>query len=151
MKQCGQRYNRDNKLSLSSLTTEDLKWLNAHYPDAWELVSEGDNSYLIIRNFNLPSGYQWLPFPGELPGQHNTREFMLVIPASYPATPLEMFYLCPSIRKINHQPINALHSVTHLDKKWQCWSRHYPWQAGVDNVATHINNMKEVLALEGKA
>ena len=136
---------------MSSLTLEDQEWLNIHYPDTWELISEAGRSYLIIRNFDIPDGYQWLPFPEELPGQQNTRKFMLIIPSSYPAASLDMFYLYPGIQKTNNQPINALLSVTLLNRQWQCWSRHYPWQAGDDNVGTHISNMKEVLVQESKS
>ena len=136
---------------MSSLTSEDLEWLDTHYPGAWELVPEVGNAYLIIRNFDIPAGYRWSSLPEGLPDQQNTREFMLVIPANYPTTPLDMFYLYPGIQKTNNQPINALVSETHLNKKWQRWSRHYPWKAGIDNVETHINNMKDVLARESQS
>ena len=136
---------------MSSLTLEDQEWLNIHYPDTWELISEAGRSYLIIRNFDIPDGYQWLPFPEELPDQQNTRKFMFIILPSYPTARLDMFYLYPGVRKINGQPINALVLEIHLNKQWQRWSRHYPWQAGVDNVGTHINNMKDVLVRESKS
>lgn len=122
---------------MSDLPEEDLEFLNSDFQDRWEPVEERDKSGLIIRNYNLPRGYA----PEEV-------ELMLLIPAEYPLSGLDMFYFSPEASRADGLPIGALASETHFGVVWQRWSRHYAWRPGEDNIATHITAMRNALMNE---
>ena len=116
------------------LPEEDLEFLNADFQGRWEWVKEGDKSGLIIRNYNLPPGYS-----------PEVVALMLLIPAEYPTSGLDMFYFSPEVSRADGLPIGALSSETHFGVAWQRWSRHYAWRPGEDSIATHITTMRNVL------
>ena len=119
------------------LPEEDLEFLNTDFGDGWEQVEEGDKSGLIIRNYNLPPGYT-----------PEMADLMLLIPAEYPTSGLDMFYFFPEVSRADGFPIGALASETHFGVVWQRWSRHYAWRPGEDSIATHITTMGNVLRSE---
>ena len=122
---------------MSDLPKEDLEFLDSDFHDSWELVKEGDKSGLIIRNYNLPPGYS-----------PEVVDLMLLIPAEYPISGLDMFYFFPEVSRAEGFPIGALSSETHFGVAWQRWSRHYDWRPGEDNIATHITTIRNVLRNE---
>ena len=76
---------------------------------------------------------------------------MLLIPSGYPTSPIDMFYFRPPILRIDGGEIASLADETHFGRIWQRWSRHYlpdQWRDGVDNVATHIAFIENVLKSE---
>jgi len=120
------------------ITPEDMEYLNANHPD-WKKCSEGHGKYgLIIENFFVPSGYN-----------QTSTNLMLLIPPSYPASPLDMFYLYPPLSKVNGIAPFNLESERHFDKNWQRWSRHYEWKVGKDSLVSHIEFVITKLKEEG--
>lgn len=116
---------------------EDLEFLNGEFQDSWEPVKERDKSGLIIRNYNLPPGYS-----------PEAVDLMLLIPAEYPTSKLDMFYFFPEVSRTDGLPIGTLSSETHFGVAWQRWSRHYAWRPGEDNIATHITFVRNALRNE---
>lgn len=122
---------------MSDLPEEDLEFLDTNFQDGWEWVKERDKSGLIIRNYNLPAGYA-----------PEIVDLMLLIPAEYPISGLDMFYFSSEVSRADGLPIGALSSETHFGAAWQRWSRHYAWRPGEDSIATHITTMRNVLRNE---
>lgn len=111
------------------LLDEDKEYLEAkgfHY----ELVDQNDgNTYLVIKEYRLPSGYTI-----------NMVDLMIIIPPMYPAVGLDMFWVSPDIMLANgdsYPPAADVHTQ-YLGIEWQRFSRHYPWRSGVDSLATHL-------------
>lgn len=93
--------------------------------------SNGAEHFLIIKDFNM--------------GQHYnppTVELLIVIPAGYPTSPLDMFWVHPFVTKQDGSlPAQATEKMTVEGKVWQRFSRHreVPWRPYVDGVAVHMN------------
>ena len=113
-------------MTVDFLHPEDKEFLAANGYD-WTCQEEVGKRGLIIQNYRLPAGYT--------PEQS---DLMLLIPANYPAGAIDMFYFVPSIARIDGLDISALAPEIHFERTWQRWSRHYQWQPGIDNIATHI-------------
>lgn len=121
------------------LPEEDTDFLNSDYNDQWEELSEAGKRGLLIKDYPLPEGYT--------PGKTN---LMLLIPDSYPAGMIDMFYFNPPVERQDGVGIGALANETHFGQQWQRWSRHYEWRPGIDNVATHITHVSNELKSELK-
>ena len=111
----------------------DQDFLDASYP-GWETIMQGATPWLILTAFPVPTGY-------------NVSEVMAAIQISvgYPNAPLDMVYFCPALARANGRPIQALAPMTIDGRSWQRWSRHYPWRVGIDDLATHIERIKNWL------
>lgn len=110
------------------LPPEDTQYLDANYPSKWRKVAEGNGKYgLLIDNFPIPKGYTI-----------EKSTLMVLVPAGYPGSMLDMFYFDPPLAKSDGKPIGALTFETHFGQTWQRWSRHYSWQPGVDSIFKHI-------------
>lgn len=125
------------------LLPEEVEYLDASYPK-WEKLSEDKKYGLLIVGFPVPDGYA--PTNGSI---HQV-ELMLIIPQSYPAVNLDMFYFFPPLKKNNEQKIEKLQNATHFGRPWQMWSRHYPWTPGKDNLISHIEFVKSILEKEAQ-
>lgn len=121
------------------LLSEDVEYLEGNYPSKWEKVSEGNGKYgLLIRNFPLPGGYAV-----EEP------TLMVLIPSGYPCSSLDMFYFDPPLSRSDGSAIVGVEPMeVHFARQWQRWSRHYDWQPGVDDLARHIEYVKNELKKE---
>lgn len=119
-----------------SLPNDDLEYLNYNFGEKWEGKTHNNEKGIIINDYTLPSDYN-----------HKIIRMMILIPNNYPMSQLDMFYVSPNITKMNGKPIGALMNENHLNEQWQCWSRHYNWRPGEDNIATHFkvieNSLKE--------
>lgn len=97
----------------------------------WEAVLEGTAQWIILHEFDIPSGYNI---------QRASVAVQLV--AGYPGAPLDMAYFLPHLARADNKPINALSPHQFDGKVWQRWSRHRngtnPWIEGEDNLATHM-------------
>jgi hypothetical protein len=53
---------------------------------------------------------------------------------------LDMFYVDPPLRlrSTSAYPAAADAFETHADRKWQRFSRHFAWKAGVDDIRTML-------------
>lgn len=119
------------------LPEEDLEFLEAHYPERWEPVGEGDKPGLIIKDYRLPEGYT----PRE-------SDLLLLVPGDYPAAGIDMFYFDPEVLRKDGSAIDKLSRESHFGRSWQRWSRHYSWRPGEDSIATHVSSVKEHLTSE---
>jgi len=110
------------------LLPEDIEYLDANHQGRWRKLNEGSGKYgLLIEGFSVPGGFE-----------QSKADLMVLIPVGYPATPLDMFYLDPSLSKLNGRDLEALSIEEHFSRQWQRWSRHYQWNPGEDDVARHI-------------
>ena len=113
---------------LFELLPEDVEYLEANHQGRWRKVDEGNGKYgLLIEGYDIPTGFL-----------QSQADLMLLIPAGYPASPLDMFYFDPPLKKLNGQDAAALAIEVHFARSWQRWSRHYQWKPGEDNLARHI-------------
>lgn len=117
------------------LLPEDAEYLNAQHRGVWQKVVEGGAKFgLVVRHFPLPAGYV-----------QRAATLMLLVPSGYPGVPIDMFYLHPPIQRRDGAAIDALAEEAHFGTPWQRWSRHYSWAPGKDNIATHIEYVRNVL------
>ena len=108
----------------------------------WETVVCGDRRWLIIRDYQLPTGYM----PAE-------SQLALDIPKDYPAAQIDMFYFAPAVMRGDGQPIPSTQVTASIGGVvYQGWSRHRnganPWDPYTDNVATHLTLVETCLAKE---
>lgn len=118
------------------LSSEDIEFLNGNCLN-WVACTEPAKNGIEIQGYCLPTGY--MP---------ETASLMVIIPPNYPAGLIDMFYFSPDVYRADRRGINALSNEVHFEKAWQRWSRHYQWRPGVDNVATHITFVKNILKSE---
>lgn len=122
------------------LLPQDEEYLDAHYANRWRKLSEGvAKQGLMIESFPLPEAYR-----------SEATSLMLLIPSGYPGTPIDMFYVHPPIAKRSGAAIPALAEEVHFGTAWQRWSRHYEWKPGEDNLATHLEYVKNELEAEAR-
>lgn len=116
------------------LPSDDIEFLNSQFNNQWEYKKNDTERGIVVQNYSLPVGYSSAEVC-----------LMILVPENYPISKLDMFYLLPGVDKTNGRVINALNNEDHFDIQWQRWSRHYPWQAGVSNMATHLQVIKNCL------
>lgn len=119
------------------LPDDDIGFLNNSFPSRWKTIVSDVERGIVINNYALPVGYT-LP----------EVEMMILIPPDYPMAQLDMFYLSPDVAKTNGNAIGTVINELHFNNQWQRWSRHYQWQAGVHNIATHLQVVKNSLEEE---
>lgn len=122
------------------LPEEDVNFLKEK-GIVFETLNTDGAQWLILRNYGLPDGYNYLHC-----------DVAIRIPQNYPIAPLDMFYMYPNLARTDCQGIGALSPLTIEGKQYQQWSRHRTaanqWVPGEDNLATHIALMNHSLAEE---
>lgn len=122
------------------LPEEDVNYLEEKGFTYETIISNG-TQWVILRNYDLPSGYT-----------HQNADIAIRIPPNYPIAPLDMFYMYPNLARTDGQPIGALSPLVIENKQYQQWSRHRTannqWVPGEDNLATHISLMNHSLQEE---
>jgi hypothetical protein len=112
---------------LSENDTETLDRLGLR----WETIRDGGMAAVVIRDYPIPSGYNYA-----------VADIHLRIDPGYPDTQLDMVYVTPALARTDGQPIGALCMEGFAGTTWQRWSRHRtganPWRPGVDDVGTHL-------------
>jgi hypothetical protein len=98
----------------------------------WEAILEGGTQWVLIENYDLPTGYNVA-----------RASIALRIQAMYPDVQIDMAYFSPHLARADGKVINALTPASIDGKQWQQWSRHRPqgngdWQIGVDNIERHL-------------
>lgn len=110
------------------LLPEDIEYLDANHQHRWCKLAEESGKYgLLIQGFDLPTGFV-----------QSVSDLMVLVPAGYPASPLDMFYFDPPLASVNGIDAGALSIEDHFGRHWQRWSRHYEWRPGKDNLYRHI-------------
>jgi hypothetical protein len=105
---------------------------------SFEEVEEGGQKAVILRSFALP------------PGRFDAlaADILILLPASYPDSPPDMFYALPWLRLVpsNRYPNAADQSVAFTGQAWQRWSRHNnAWRPGVDGIWTMLKRIETAL------
>ena len=123
------------------LLDKDTKYLNA-LEVHWETLLDGPRRWLIIKNFQLPNGYN----------QEKT-DIAIDIPPAYPDAALDMFYCNPSLNLKSGTVIAQTNSQQAIDgNSYQRWSRHLApstrWNPKVDSVITQMTVVEESLLRE---
>lgn len=112
------------------LPETDEEWLQASGL-VWETILEGNQQWLILQKFALPTGYSL--------SQANVG---LRIPTGYPDAQIDMAYFSPALSRQDGQKLHAISSMQLDGKVWQRWSRHRtrqnPWVPGQDYIGTHL-------------
>ncbi|MCG8328559.1 MAG: multiubiquitin domain-containing protein [Chitinophagales bacterium] len=123
-----------------ALPEEDEAFLNASN-FKWEALREGNQQWLIIREFPIPEGYS-----------HMHADVAIMITPGYPTSKLDMVYFHPELRRSDGKGIKALRNQSIEGKTYQRWSRHYtntnPWRPGIDDISTHLSLVKHWLTRE---
>lgn len=104
----------------------------------FDVHPNGGEIHLIIRAFAFPSIY--VPTSADL---------LILVPAGYPNSQLDMFWTYPDIKLANGSwPAQAEHHETRGDRSWQRWSRHspQPWRPGVDCLKTFMASVRKEIA-----
>lgn len=87
---------------------------------------------MIIRGYVLPDGYT----PA-------TTDLLIEIPVGYPATHLDMYWMCPHIALVSGAALAAADNTKQMvGATWQRFSRHLAagkWRPGRDGVASYLN------------
>jgi Prokaryotic E2 family E len=118
-----------------SLPEEDEEYLNS-LGMSWETICDGGGQWLLLHNFPFPDGYNCA-----------AGSIAINIPSGYRTAQLDMAYFDPPLNRLDGLPLKQTQAVQQIDgRHWQRWSRHYPWRAGVDWLATHIAHIKNWLA-----
>lgn len=106
-----------------------------------ELLENGGLNWLIIRDFEIPEGY-------------NVRkaDAAIMIHPHYPTAQLDMIYFFPALNRVDGKIINALSSQTIEGRVYQRWSRHRTavnkWNSEIDDIESHIDLMNSCLLAE---
>lgn len=119
------------------LPDDDVGFLNNAFPGKWKTIVGTVERGIVISRYALPVGYAL-----------SEAEIMILIPQEYPMAQLDMFYLSPDVAKTNGNAIGTVSNVSHFNRQWQRWSRHYQWQVGVHNIATHLGTVRNALESE---
>jgi hypothetical protein len=119
------------------LPADDEVFLDSREAD-WEAIRDNGTQWLVIENYDLPSGYNV-----------SQSSLALRIQDMYPDVQIDMAYFAPALARTDGKQMNALSLTTMLGKQWQQWSRHRvgedAWQIGVDNVQRHLDYVRAFL------
>jgi len=119
------------------LPSADRRYLEGRAIEFRE-VEEGANKGVVLEAFGLPENR--FDF-GEV-------DILILLPAGYPDTPPDMFYLVPWVKLAskNAYPNAANVAFGYAGKNWQRWSRHNnEWRPGVDGIWTMIKRIEHAL------
>ena len=104
----------------------------------WETLVDVGRRWLILRNYPVPSGYG-----------RSVTDIAIEVPVSYPGAQLDMFYCSPPLALLSGAMIEQTqHTETVTGLPFQRWSRHRPWEAARDTLATHLALVDESLRRE---
>ena len=104
----------------------------------WETLVDVGRRWLIIRNYPVPPGYR-----------ASVTDIAIEVPVSYPGAQLDMFYCYPPLALLSGAMIELTqHMETVTGLLFQRWSRHRPWDAARDTLATHLALVDESLRRE---
>ena len=108
-----------------------------------KLVSEGNQRWLIIKDYLLPAGYN-----------RSQADVAILIHPQYPQVQLDMIYIHPALSRVDGKVIGQIASQQIDGRSFQRWSRHRnaenPWVPGDDNIETHLDLMMDCLRAEFK-
>jgi hypothetical protein len=104
----------------------------------WETLVDVGRRWLMLRNYPVPPGYRV-----------SVTDIAIEVPVSYPGAQLDMFYCSPTLALLSGAMIEQTqHTETVTGLPFQRWSRHRPWDAARDTLATHLALVDESLRRE---
>lgn len=104
----------------------------------WETLVDVGRRWLMLRNYPIPPGYRV-----------SVTDIAIEVPVSYPGAQLDMFYCSPALALLSGAMIEQTqHTETVTGLPFQRWSRHRPWDAARDTLATHLALVDESLRRE---
>jgi hypothetical protein len=108
----------------------------------WETVTVGARRWLLLHDYEVMRGYAPLK-----------TVLALDVPASYPASQIDMFYFAPWVVRADGVGIPSVQVRETIDGVvFQGWSRHRnavaPWDPATDNVRTHLALVETCLSKE---
>ncbi len=119
------------------LTEEDEKFLDAS-GYTWAVESWQGNRLVTIRGYKLPCGYNC-----------EMADVAFVVPLTYPAAQIDMFYILPGVSRSDGRPLHAVTIQLVNGQTAQQWSRHRTpesaWRVGIDNLETQVGLMDACL------
>jgi hypothetical protein len=105
---------------------------------AVDVLQSAGQIHLIIRGFEFPLAYK-----------PSAADLLIIVPAGYPNSQLDMFWTHPDVRLANGLwPAQAEYHEPHDGRSWQRWSRHsqQPWRPGVDCLRTFMAAIRKEIA-----
>ncbi|WP_435139098.1 multiubiquitin domain-containing protein [Formosa sp. A9] len=122
------------------LPKDDIYYL-ASIGNSVDFIRSGNLNWLIIRDFNIPDGYNV-----------KKTDAAILIPPHYPTSQLDMIYFSPALNRVDGKMIRALSSQSIEGKIYQRWSRHRiaanRWNPKIDNIESHLDLMLSCLNAE---
>jgi hypothetical protein len=110
-------------------------------PNKVEIIENSNLNWLIIRDFEIPEGYNV-----------QKADAAIMIHPHYPTAQLDMIYFNPPLSRADGKMINALSSQTIEGIVYQRWSRHRTainlWNAEIDDIESHLDLMSKCLIAE---
>ena len=127
------------------LSEEDKECLDALGLE-WEAIRHAERgrpvNWILIHDFEIPEGYNV-----------EKADVALRLRPGYPDVDIDMAYFKPPLSMNNGKPITKVTLQDVMGEKYQQWSRHRPsggWRPGIDNIGTHILQVRRWLARELK-
>lgn len=121
------------------LPADDIAFLEAKQLK-YEVAVEAGHLCVVILDYRLPAGYD-----------HDTVDLLLRLPAGWPDSKPDMFWVSPRIAYANGaQPATSGSTGTYLGRSWQRFSRHLPngaWRPG-DGLETWMATIRKLLVDE---
>lgn len=122
------------------LPPDDLAYLGG-LGHPWEVVQDGTQRWLVIRDWRIPQGLT-----------PEVADIALRIDPNYPMSQIDMAYFRPSLGSTAGVTILSLANIQICGETWQQWSRHRPpnaWRPGVDGLESHLAYVDNFLAETG--
>ena len=137
-----ERFYTGSDITTAGLESEKLPRADQRYIEdhalAIDLVKEGDQNAVIVRELDLP--------PQVFDAA--TTDILILLPSGYPDSPPDMFYTWPWLKLYGTEslPNYADHVFVFADRSWQRWSRHsQEWRAGIDGIWTVLRRIDAAL------
>lgn len=122
------------------LRDEDVQYLEGKGFN-YEAHLEGGMIVLVIKDFELPAGYQ----PDRV-------ELLVYLHPQFPQVAPDMFWTLPVVTYIDGgRPAATEHMQPFLGRTWQRWSRHFtdaPWRPERDDLRSYLRLIRTVLERE---
>jgi hypothetical protein len=119
------------------LPAPDAAYLADRYSSG-EVAVDGGMLCVLLPEWELPFGFTAAAV-----------DLLLRLPANFPDTQPDMWWMSPTVALVSGQPIAAADLIeTHLGRTWQRWSRHLPaglWNTGTDGIQTYLAQIRTVL------
>lgn len=123
------------------LLSTDSDYLD-HLGHRWETIDVEKRRWLLIHDYPIMAGYA-----------PDKTTLALDIPADYPASQIDMFYVHPWVERTDGGTIPSIQVRAIIEGlEYQGWSRHRnsinPWDPNSDSVRTHLVLVESCLARE---